>query len=165
MDVDTWSRRRSRTGRIGQAFLLCLGVVLLVSAAALTEHEQYEVVFEGRPDKRAVIGQTEAGWTVLEQGLDRDDSEEYLVRIVKDRGGNHFWASREMRPMAREESEGFVTYSAGRFGYVKTMKESTLDVLREMARGQDLGEHYSEYMEHVIDVLYSVNYWGTRTDY
>ena len=165
MDVDAWSRRRLRAGRIRQALWLCLGVGLLVSAAALTEHEQYEVVFEGRPGKRVIIGSTEAGWTVLEEMLDRDDSEEYLVRVVKDRRGNHFWASREMRPMAREESEGFVTYSAGRFGYVKAMKESTLDVVREMARGEDLGEHYSEYMEHVIDVLYSVNYWGTRTDY
>ena len=165
MDVDAWSRRRLRSGRIRQALWLCLGVVLLVSAAALTEHKQYEVVFEGRPGKRAIIGYTEAGWTVLEEMLDRDDSEEYLVRVVKDRRGNHFWASREMRPMAREESEGFVTYSAGRFGYVKTMKESTLDVVREMMRGEDFGEHYSEYMEHVIDVLYSVNYWGTRTDY
>ena len=47
---------------------------------------------------------------------DRDDSEGYLVRVVRDRRGNHFWASREMRPMAREESEGFVTYSAGSYG-------------------------------------------------
>ena len=136
-----------------------------VSTAAPTEHEQYEVVFEGRPDKRVIVGLTQAGWTVHEGGLDRAGSEEYLVRVVKDRRGNHFWASREMRPMAREESEGFVTYSAGRFGYVKVMKESTLDAVREMMHGDDLGEHYAEYMEHVIDVLYSISYWGTRTDY
>jgi len=165
MKADAGSGRRLRSGRVRQALWLCLGLGLLVSAAALNEHEQYEVVFEGRPDKRVISGSTQAGWTVQEETLDRDDSEEYLVRVVKDRRDNHFWASREMRPMAREESEGFVTYSAGRFGYMKTMKESTLDVVREMARGADLGEHYSEYMEHVVDVLYSVNYWGTRTDY
>ena len=157
--------RRARAGRISLTRWLCVGAGLLVSAAALTEQDQYEVVFEGLPGKRVVIGSTQVGWTVQEETLDRDDSEEYLVRVVKDRRGNHFWASREMLPMAREESEGFVTYSAGRFGYVKTMKESTLDVVREMARGEDLGEHYAEYMEHVVDVLYSVNYWGTRTDY
>ena len=159
------STRRARAGRISVALCFCLGVALLVSTAALTEHEQYEVVFEGRPGKRVIVGLPQAGWTVHEEELDGADSEEYLVRVVKDRRGNHFWASREMRPMAREESEGFVTYSAGRFGYVKTMKESTLDAVREMTRGDDLGEHYAEYMEHVIDVLYSINYWGTRTDY
>lgn len=164
MDVTGQSRRR-RTGRIRLAPRLCLGALLLVSAAAPSGHEQYEVVLEGRPGKRVIIGQTEAGWTVYEEELDRDDAEEYLVRVVRDRRGNYFWASREMRPMAREESEGFVTYSAGRFGYVKAAKESALDVAREMARGVDLGENYSEYMEHVVDVLYSVNYWGTRTDY
>ena len=56
--------------------MLCLGVLLLVSAGALMEHEQYEVVLEGRPGKRVIIGYTEAGWTVLEEGLDRDDSED-----------------------------------------------------------------------------------------
>ena len=42
------------------------------------------------------------------------------------------------------------------------MKESTLDVVREMARGKYLGDDYSEYMEHVVDVLYSINYWVYR---
>ena len=165
MDVDDRSSRRLRAGRTRQSLWLCLGVMLLVSASALMGREQYEeqyeVVFEGRPGKRVIIGYTQAGWTVLEEGLDRDDSEEYLARIVKDRRGNHFWASREMRPMAREESEGFVTYLAGRYGYVKTSKEAVLDVVR----GAGAFEPGHEYMEHVIDVLYSVNYWGTRTDY
>ncbi len=163
--MDAAGKRTRRAGRISLVRWLCVGVGLLVSGAALTEHEQYEVVFEGRPGKRVIVGLTQAGWTVHEEALDRADSEEYLVRVVKDRRGNHFWASREMRPMAREESEGFVTYSAGRFGYVKAMKESTVDAVREMTRGDDLGEHYSEYMEHVIDVLYTISYWGTRTDY
>lgn len=165
MDAAGKSTRRARAGTISLARWLFVAAGLLVSAAALAEHGQYEVVFEGRPGKRVIIGQTEVGWAVLEQGLDRDESEEYLVRVVTDRRGNYFWASREMRPMEREESEGFVTYSAGRFGYVKAAKESTLDVAREMARGADLGEDYSEYMEHVVDVLYSVNYWGRRIDY
>lgn len=165
MDVAANSMRRVRAGRISPARWLLWGVALLVSSAALAAPQQYEVVFEGRPGKRVIVGLPQAGWTVHEEQLDGAGSEEYLVRVVKDRRGNYFWASREMRPMAREESEGFVTYSAGRFGYVKTMKESTLDAVREMTRGDDLGEHYAEYMEHVIDVLYSINYWGTRTDY
>ena len=88
MEVDDRSNRRLRAGRIRQALWLCLGVLLLVSAGAVMEREQYEVVFEGRPGKRAIIGYTEAGWTVLEVGLDSDDSEENLVRIVTDRRGN-----------------------------------------------------------------------------
>lgn len=165
MGVASQSTRRRRTEKLSLAPRLGLGALLLISATPPPEHEQYEVVLEGRPQKRVIVGQTEAGWTVYEEELDSDDSEEYLVRVVTDRRGNYFWASREMRPMAREESEGFVTYSAGRFGYVKTAQENTLDVSREMARGADLGEDFSEYMEHVVDVLYSINYWGTRTDY
>ena len=161
MDAAGKNTRRMRAGMIRLAPRLCLGVFLLISAAAVAEHEQYEVVFEGRPGKRVIIGYTQAGWTAQEEVLDRDDSEEYLVRVVKDRRGNHFWASREMRPMAREESEGFVTYSAGSYGYVKTYKEPVLDMVRRAG----VFEPGHEYMEHVIDVLYSVNYWGTRTDY
>ncbi len=160
MEATGKSTRRARAARISVALWLCLGVGLLVSAAALAEHDQYEVVFEGLPGKRVIIGYTEAGWTVQEETLDRDDSEEYLVRVVKDRRGNHFWASREMRPMAREESEGFVTYSAGSYGYVKTYKEPVLDMVRQAGAF----EPGHEYMEHVINVLYGVNYWGTRTD-
>ena len=161
MDVAGQSTRRVRAGTASLAPRLCLGALLLISAAAPQGHEQYEVVFGGRPGKRVVIGYTEAGWTVHEEGLDRDESEEYLVRVVTDRRGNYFWASREMRPMAREESEGFVTYSAGSYGYVKTYKEPVLD----MVRGAGVFEPGHEYMEHVTNVLYSINYWGTRTDY
>ena len=161
MDVAGKSTRRGRAGRISLARWLCVGGLLLVSAGALPEHEQYEVVVEGRPGKRVIIGYTQEGWTVQEERLDRDDSEEYLVRVVRDRRGNYFWASREMLPMAREESEGFVTYSAGSNGYVKTYKEPVLDMVRRAGAF----EPGHEYMEHVIDVLYSVNYWGTRTDY
>ena len=106
MDVAGQSIRRGPAGRITLARRLCLGVLLLISAAAPPEHEQYEVVLEGRPGKRVVIGYTQEGWTVQEERLDRDDSEEYLVRIVTDRRGNYFWASREMLPMVRDESEG-----------------------------------------------------------
>ena len=161
MEATGKSTRRARAVRIGLARWLCVGVGLLVSAAALAEHDQYEVVFEGGPGKRVIMGYTEARWTVHEETLGRDDSQEYLVRVVKDRRGNHFWASREMRPMAREESEGFVTYSAGSYGYVKTYQEPVLDMVREAG----VFEPGHEYMEHVINVLYSVNYWGTRTDH
>ncbi len=140
---------------------LCLALLLLSSTSALPERQQYEVVFEGRPGKRVTTGYTENGWTVQEEGLDGDDSEEYLVRVVRDRRGNHFWASREMLPMAMEESEGFVTWSAGKYGYVKTYQEPVLDMVRQAG----VFEPGHEYMEHVINVLYSISYWGTRTDY
>lgn len=109
MGVASQSTRRPRTGKLSLAPRLCLGALLLSSATPPPEYQQYEVVLEGRPGKRVIIGQTEVGWTVHEEELDRDDSEEYLVRVVTDRRGNYFWASRGMRPMAREESEGFVT--------------------------------------------------------
>lgn len=145
---------------------LCVGVGLLVSGAGLAEHEQYEVVFEGRPAKRVVIGYTQegSGWTVQEEVLDRGTSEEYLVRVVRDRRGNYFWASREMKPVAREESDGFVTYSAGSFGYVKTFREPLLDMVRQAVQAGTL-EPGQEYMEHIPTILASVNYWGTRTDH
>ena len=159
MDIVGRGTRRWAAGKTGLTRWLCLGAVLAASAAAPVEREQYEVVFEGRPGKRVVIGYTEARWTVLEERLNDEDSEEYLVRIVRDRRGNYFWASRKMRPMVKEESGGFVTWSAGAYGYVKTFKKPFLD----MQRGVFDPGH--EYMEHVINVLYSVNYWGTRTDY
>ncbi|MCY3546555.1 MAG: hypothetical protein OXH49_06705 [Gemmatimonadetes bacterium] len=161
MEAAGKSTRRARAERISVARWLCVGLWLLVSAAVPAEHDQYEVVFEGRPGKRVTIGYTEAGWTVRDEMLDTDDSEEYLVRVVKDRRGNHFWASREMRPMAREESGGMVTYSAGASGYVKTYREPVLDMVRQAG----VFEPGHEYMEHLTNVLYSVNYWGTRTDY
>ena len=143
---------------------LGVGVGLLVSAAVLAEQDQYEVVLEGRPVKSVRAGDTEAGWTVREETLDRGDSDEYLVRVVKDRRGNYFWASREMRPMTREESGIFVTYSAGAGGYVKTYTEAALDMLREDGV-IGLHEYGHEYAEHIPFLLYSINYWGTRTDY
>lgn len=84
-------------------------------------------------------------------------------RPVKSRG-NYFWASREMRPMTREESGIFVTYSAGAGGYVKTFNEPALDMLREDGV-IGLYEPGHEYVEHIPFLLYSINYWGTRTDY
>ncbi len=143
---------------------LGVGVGLLVSVAVLAEQDQYEVVLEGRPVKSVRAGDTEVGWTVREETLDRGDSEEYVVRVVKDRRGNYFWASREMRPMTREESGIFVTYSAGAGGYVKTLNEPALDMLREDGV-IGLYEPGHEYVEHIPFLLYSINYWGTRTDY
>ncbi len=153
--------RWGRTRGICLARCLGAGVLLLLSAAGSPERQQYETVFEGRPGKRVVTGYTEAGWTVQEEMLGRDESEEYLVRVVRDRGGNYFWASREMLPMERMETEGFVTWSAGAYGYVKTYREPVLEMVREAG----VFEPGHEYMEHVINVLYSVNYWGTRTDH
>ena len=106
---------------------------------------------EGRPGKRVILGYTEAGWTVNEGRLDPAESEEYLVRVIKDRAGNHFWASREMLPMVKLETEGFVTYSAGSYGYVKTYQDPLLDMVRGVF------EPGHEYMEHIINVIYTIN--------
>ena len=164
MDAAGKSTRRVRAVGISLRRWLGVGVGLLASAAVLAEQDQYEVVLEGRPVKSVRAGDTEVGWTVREETLDRGDSEEYLVRVVKDRRGNYFWASRDMRPMAREESGIFVTYSAGAGGYVKTYTETALDILRaDGAIG--LHEYGHEYVEHIPFLLYSINYWGTRTDY
>ncbi len=164
MDAAGKSTRRVRAVGISLRLWLGVGVGLLVSAAVLAEQDQYEVVLEGRPGKRVKAGDTEVGWTVREETLDRGDSEEYLVRVVKDRRGNYFWASREMRPMARTESGIFVTYSAGAGGYVKTFKEPALDMLRKDGV-IGLYEPGHEYVEHIPFLLHSINYWGTRTDY
>ena len=165
MDVASQRARRQRGGKTGLAPRLCIAALLVFSAAAPQGwHDQYEVVLEGRPGKRVKAGDTEVGWTVREEMLDRGDSEEYLVRVVKDRRGNHFWASREMRPMTKEESGIFVTYSAGAGGYVKTYTEPALDMLREDGV-IGLHEYGHEYVEHIPFLLSSINYWGTRTDH
>ena len=124
---------------------------------------QYVVVFEGYPTRKTQTGPE----VVLERSLSPEESDEYAVRVVVDREGNYFWASREMKPMVKVLSGSYVTYAATT-GYVRTYIDGILDMKREgidstVATIMGL-DHPYEYVEHLYVYFGGINYYGERRD-
>jgi len=120
-------------------------------------------VFDGYPTRKTETGPEE----VLERFLRPEESDEYAARVVVDREGNYFWASREMKPMVKVLSGSYVTYAATT-GYVRTYIDGILDMKREgidSTAAAIMGlDHPYEYVEHLYIYFGGINYYGIRRD-
>jgi hypothetical protein len=77
-------------------------LVLLLAAPTVLLAQDYTVVFEGRP-----IRKVESSFeSTIGSALTADNAFKYAVRIVE-RQGKYYWASRDMRELARHESGAF----------------------------------------------------------
>ena len=104
---------------------LTLSSLLLISVVVFAgfQHAQYTVVFEGYPVKRAEVASDGNG--VTQGPMSSQESGEFLARVVVDGEGNHFWETREMKPMVRVVSGSYVTYVATT-GYIRTYTDFAL---------------------------------------
>ena len=90
-----------------------------------------------------------------------DESRSSRALIVVDSQGNYFWASRGMRPLVRQQSGIYVTYTASA-GYIKTYDDEALEAIR---KGEfPLMDPWPEYVEHLHLGLGSITYYGVRDD-
>ena len=141
-------------------------VIATLAALSLTAHSaepEYVVVFEGYPTRKTETGPD----MILERPLSPKETYEYVARIVMDSKGNHFWQSREMKPMVKVLSGSYVTY-ANPAGYVRTYIDGILDMKREgidSTAATIMGlDHPYEYVEHIYVYFAGINYYGERRD-
>ena len=118
--------------------------------------QDYSVVFEGRP-----LRKLEASFDgALPSTLSSDDAFKYSVRIVQ-RQNKYYWASRDMRELARHEAGSYITFSAiDGSGYIRIgvpMMLDMRDALPEAQRKREIG-----YVEHLLSQFASVTYYGNR---
>lgn len=134
-------------------------VLLLMAAIALpvaAPAQDYTVVFEGRP-----LRKLEASFEgALPSTLNSDDAFKYSVRIVQ-RQNKYYWASRDMRELARHEAGAYITFSAiDGTGYIRIgvpMMLDPRDELPDEQRKREIG-----YVEHLLTQFSSITYYGTR---
>ena len=78
--------------------------------------------------------------------LDDKQSKEFVC-IISRRDGKYYWTSRNNIEVTRIESGPFITFSAmngsGYVRYTQAVPDSPID-----------------YMEHLIDKLFTITYWG-----
>ena len=130
---------------------------VLALAVAAPLQGQYTTVFEGHPTRK--IETSPEGAT--EFSMTPEESDEFLARVVVDREGNYFWASREMRPMVRLVSGSYVTY-ATTTSYIRTYIDAVIDLKRLTPSESAWGPY--EYVEHIYVQFVGVNYYGNRVD-
>ena len=135
-------------------------LMAVLALMAPTPDPQYRAVFEGYPVGRVLV--TPDGG--LPGALSERESAEYAVRIVVDREGNYFWASREMKPMSMVGSGAFTVFVA-ESGYVKTYRSQAVKSATAAGMKEATGVDQYDYVEHVAlpGTGGSVNYFGNRT--
>ena len=94
-----------------------------------------------------------------------EDSEEFVVRIVVDPEGNHFWETREMKPLVKIDSGGGYMLFLSESGYVRIRKEWAKEAMEalpaETLKDQGIDVEY-DYIEHLFDHLRTFTYYGKR---
>ena len=139
---------------------LTLSSLLLVSVVVLAgfQRTQHTVVFDGYPVRTVEVASDGSG--VTQRPMSSEESEEFLARVVVDGEGNHFWETREMKPMVRIVSGSYVSYVATT-GYIRTYTDFALGVMRAAA-ASGVDEAKTEYVEHLYIYLGSITYHGRR---
>ena len=123
----------------------------------------YREVFVGYPSVKTQV----QGDTIMRWPMEGQESTEYACRIVVDESGNYFWASRDMKPMVKAVSGGYVTYISDA-GYVRTYSDqlwadlATDTLLQNVSQviPTDMG---FEYMENLYTGLAGIVYHGRRS--
>lgn len=129
--------------------------VLAQSHSVLAQDSR--LVFEGRPIRKL---QASVAEVLGPQSLTAEDAFRYQVRIVE-RDGKYYWASREMKQLARVESGAYLTFIAlDGSGYVRIGSPELLalrDQLPASQRREEIG-----YTEHLLTQFASITYFGNQ---
>jgi hypothetical protein len=117
--------------------------------------ERPQTVFHGRPAVR-----------IQEDGVQRSvnalaaQEAAGFECVVSRIGDAYYWASRENRPMIRNEGPGYVTYvSPDGSGYVKILKPEMKSVVSMLKPT----EAAFDYLEHMSLGLSTMTYFGSRS--
>ena len=128
--------------------------VLLVSGVALTQTPV--TVVRGIPQFKISEGGTERQPEALTRAVAVN-----LGVVISQIGDTYYWASRENTPMVAVDSGGaFVTYLAvNGNGYVRVIKPE----MKSAASLLGGPEAQYDYVEHLLQGLRSITYYGTLT--
>lgn len=150
-----WPLGRVLTG------VLALAVFAAGRASAQSPCTGCLVAFEGYPERRVTV----TGTNTEAIAMRGEDSEEFVVRIVVDPEGNHFWETREMKPLVKIDSGGGYLLFLSESGYVRIRKEWAKEAMEalpaETLRDQGIDVEY-DYIEHLFDHLRTFTYYGKR---
>lgn len=98
------------------------------------------------------------GGLVQTQPVLPERAREFVVKIVRS-GNGYIWASRDNVPMVRHESGAYVTYVATTgSGYVRVLNPAMRKALKSLP--SDEREKEFVYMEHLVNQLGSITYYG-----
>lgn len=129
-------------------------VAPLVLACAASSALAVEVEFEGAPSVKVEVHEGAA----QTQAVPSARAREFSVRIVRS-GKAYLWASRNNVPLLKLEGGAYVTYVAiTGAGYVRVLSPSIRKALAATAAEQR--EKKFVYMEHMVNQLGSVTYFG-----
>lgn len=127
------------------------GALLLLCAMSVP-NAHAEIEFEAVPVKAVFVNEGES----QELELSEQQAEEARVVILKTSAG-YVWATRKNLPMERTESGVYITYTAkSGAGYVRVLHPA----MREAVRSLPLDVGGFSYMEHLVNMLGSITYFG-----
>lgn len=130
---------------------IAFSLVLLASAASADGLAANDgVIFQGFPFHRVVIEEIDKPRAEL---IPEEKKAEFRIEIVR-KDGEFFWASREDKPLVYIGRSGlFETWlAAGGSGYIRIAPQAANDPSADATQ--------FVYMEHLVNRLGSVTYWG-----
>ena len=132
-----------------------VGVVAVLLVGGLASAQTPVTVVRGIPQFKISEGGTERQPEALTRAVAVN-----LGVVISQIGDNYYWASRENTPLVAIDAGAFVTYFAvNGSGYVRVIKP-------EMKGAASLlggPEAQYDYVEHLLQGLRSITYYGTLT--
>lgn len=113
-----------------------------------------ELEFEGMPSVKVEITES----NTRSQPVSPERAREFGVKVVRS-GNGYAWASRNNVPLLRHEAGAYVTYVATTgAGYVRVLSPAMRKAIQALPPEQREKEFV--YMEHVVNQLGSITYYG-----
>lgn len=129
---------------------ILLALIVLVASVASAA----EIEFEGTPAVKVEVAEGAA----QTQAVLPQRAREFGVKVVRT-GSEYAWASRKNVPLIKHESGAYVTYvAANGAGYVRVLNPAMRKALQALPQEQREKEYV--YMEHIVNQLGSITYYG-----
>ena len=130
-------------------------ILLVLAGASLPAMAQATTVFSGIPVAKISEGGTER----LSENLSRNQAVN-VECVISQIGDEYYWASRKNTRLIPIESGAFITFVAmNGSGYVRIIRPGNKEAVSLLGGS---GAKF-DYVEHLLTMLNSVTYYGTRT--
>jgi hypothetical protein len=127
-----------------------LALAALLSQVALASESE----FEGVPSVKVEVAEGNA----RSQPVSPERAREFSVKVVRS-GNGYVWASRNNVPLLKHEAGAYVTYVATTgAGYVRVLSPAMRKAIQALPPEQREKEFV--YMEHMVNQLGSITYYG-----
>ena len=133
---------------------IILMLVLTLSASSLFAGEL--IIFSGIPE----IKISEGGLSRIPEKINKEKAMGYKCTISKI-GDKYLWTTRENTELIPVENGAYITFLAvNGSGYVRIIKPSKKDVVKQMGAMTGDPEEKFDYVEHLLLGLKSITYYG-----